>query len=240
MLPIFVILIFACLLVAYFFLSFESLVTTNIILTVSTFLFAIFAGFFIARQGSRYTQIRQEIANFDGEMSALYRAFRHLNPEIHKKLASIIEKHYKTLLKKKSWDHYFTHKSTTLSEIHELLFKDPCKKSCDIVQNWALRSIFNSLEQIQISRKQMINLHLERIPKFEWILIIVLGMILLITISFVPATHGFLTVLLKAAFGTSVIVVLILLYQFDKLRFFEGQIGEKSARDVLDIIKGKK
>ena len=45
---------------------------------------------------------------------------------------------------------------------------------------------------------------------------------------------------LKSAFASSVIFVVILLSQFDRLKFFEGTIGESSAKDVLDIIEGRK
>ncbi len=98
----------------------------------------------------------------------------------------------------------------------------------------------NDLEQLQVVRKRMINLHLERIPSFQWLLIIILAIILLLTVSSIPSTMDLTAAVLKSAFGTSVVIVLILLYEFDHLQFFESSIGERSAKDVLDILAGKK
>jgi len=98
----------------------------------------------------------------------------------------------------------------------------------------------SSLQELQKSRKQMVVLRLERIPMFQWILIVVLCLILLITLAFLPSLYPISFAILKGAFGTAIVIVLVLLYEFDNLSFFEGLIGEKSARDVLDIIKGTK
>ncbi|MEK7635848.1 MAG: hypothetical protein AAB405_02040 [Patescibacteria group bacterium] len=46
--------------------------------------------------------------------------------------------------------------------------------------------------------------------------------------------------IIKAAFATSIISVVFLMRQLDRLKLFEGMIGESSAQDVLDIIAGKK
>ena len=224
----------------YYYFQFEEKESIKVIITVVSFLFAIFAGFFIARQAKRYTLIRHEIAIFDGEMSSLYRTFGHLGKKIQDKMGEIAKKHYRIIKKKHRWDHHFTHKSTTLTNIHHLLEESPCKVACNMLQNWSLRSIYNSLESLQVSRKQMINLYLERIPTFQWMLIYLLAIILLITITFLPTMQPVFSALLKGALGTAVVFVIVLLHEFDNLHFFEGRIGENSAQDVLDIIAGKK
>ena len=38
----------------------------------------------------------------------------------------------------------------------------------------------------------------------------------------------------------SVLLILVLLRDFDKLKFFEGTIGTNSAKDVLGILEGTK
>ena len=86
----------------------------------------------------------------------------------------------------------------------------------------------------------MVALHRERIPRFQWVLIYFLAAILLLTVSTIPSQHYLLGAVLKGAFSSSVIFVLILLHEFDQLRFFEGTVGEKSARDILDIFAGRK
>ena len=56
----------------------------------------------------------------------------------------------------------------------------------------------------------------------------------------IPSQAQFMGSILKGAFGTCVVLILVLLRRFDDLNFFESTIGENSAQDILDIIKGKK
>lgn len=68
-----IILLFFLLLYYFMYLDFGA--HSQMLLTISTFLFAIFMGFFISRQGVRYSVIRDQITGFDGEISAIYRKF---------------------------------------------------------------------------------------------------------------------------------------------------------------------
>jgi len=70
----------------------------KIFLTLSTFLFALFTGFFISRQARRYGDIRKLTSSFDGVMSATYRAFGHFGNEAQKKVGEIIANHYKMII----------------------------------------------------------------------------------------------------------------------------------------------
>jgi len=232
--------IFGALFTVYFFFSFGTVEQTSVILTIATFLFATFTGFFTARQGARYTEIRNEIANFDGHMSALYRNFTHLGAPAMKKASTIIANHYNAVLKHGGWDYPFTRKTTTLTDLHTLLGSLKTKASANVVMVESIEYIINSLQQLQVSRKKMINLRLERIPEYQWALIVVLGLILLLTVSAVPTVHAVIPSILKAAFGTSILIVIVLLWEFDNLKFFEEGIGRQSAQDILDILKGKK
>ena len=229
------VIVFLCLTAVYYNSTFEEFESTNVILTIASFLFAIFTGFFISRQGRRYNHIRETIANFDGEMSALYRTFNHTDSKISKQAAEIIKNHYQKILKNKAWDYQFIHKSETITKLHQLL--DHKKIQAD---NWLMRTALDSLGLLQKYRKRMITLQIERIPIFQWVLIIVLTLILLVTLAFLSSENLIVFSLIKGAFGTALIIVVVLLHQFDRLQFFEGMIGEKSARDVLDIIAGKK
>ena len=70
-------LIFVLLAIGYYLLPIPYLETVSLFLSAATFLFAIFAGFFISRQGTRYSKIRELIADFDGGLSAIYRNIGH-------------------------------------------------------------------------------------------------------------------------------------------------------------------
>lgn len=209
-------------------------------LTISTFLFSIFTGFFISRQGTRYMTIREKIANFDGNMSAIYRGSGHLGVDIQNKIGEIIKKHYEAIIENKAWDYHFTHKSSTITSIHGILEESLKDQALTSLKNDIVIRITTALHDVQLIRKNMVALYQERTPFFQWLLIGILGLILLITLMTIPSQGYLLGSLLKGAFGASVISVLILLLQLDRLQFFEGTMGENSASDVVNIIAGKK
>lgn len=224
----------------YYYFTFGTIATNELVLTISSFLFAIFTGFFMARQGSRYSEIRNQIAEFDGLMNALYRQFGHIGAKQQASLKKIITAHYQKILKSGAWDYQFLHKSSTITDIHALVENEKKTLRFNAVKHLALQNSMSHLDTLQVIRKRMINLHLERIPASQWALILMLAVILLLSVSAIPSPQNLISSSLKGAFGTSVVIVLVLLYEFDTLKFFEGTIGEKSAKDVLDILAGKK
>ncbi len=234
------IIIFLVLSIVYYFTSFGSEDYSQVFLTISTFLFAIFTGFFISRQGMRYSAIREQITKFDGEMSSIYRKFGHLGKEPQESVKEIIHDHYEKILTHGAWDYHFVNPSNTITACHQLLESTTKEKSLQTLQSFATQRILVSLENLQVARKSMVALHQERIPRFQWVLVYFLAAVLLIAVSTIQ-TEGFLLgSILKGAFSSSALFVVILLNAFDKLRFFEGTIGEKSAMDILEIFTGKK
>ena len=232
--------IFIFLSILYFYIPFGYLDYYKTLLTISTFLFSIFTGFFISRQGSRYSDIRDRITEFDGIMSSLYRQTRHLGKEAQEKIKKIIEKHYKQIIKNQAWDYNFTHKSTTLTDVHNLLEKTVGEKKLPSLGHAAINRIMAGLLILQQIRKSMIALHKERIPQFQWILLYFLAAVLFLSLSMMPTQGLVYASLLKGAFASSIIFVFVLLKKFDRLDFFEKTIGEESAQDILDIFSGKK
>ena len=86
----------------------------------------------------------------------------------------------------------------------------------------------------------MVSLREERIPIFQWLLILIIAAILIVTVSTITSVSSWVISLIKAAFVSSVFVAVILLRQLDNLKLFSGKIGEFSAQDVINIIEGKK
>ncbi len=232
--------IFLTIALIYFFVQFGAEDFSQIFLTISTFLFAIFTGFFISRQGKRYSKIRDTITNFDGELTSIYRHFGHISLDAQVASRDIIKNHYQPVLANQAWDYNFINPTATITSLHTLANDMTAGKQLPSVQHLALQRILTALEKMQVMRKGMIALHHERIPKFQWVIVYFLAVILVVSVSTIPSVGFVLGAILKAAFVSSVIFVIILLHEFDKLRFFEGTIGEKSAQDVLDIVEGRK
>jgi hypothetical protein len=234
------ILIFIGLTIYYYYNDIGGVESYQVFLTISTFLFSIFAGFFIANQGKRYAIIRQQIANMDGEMSSMYRQFGHLGKKTQDEVKKIIKKDYDKIVKSHEWDYHFAEKTTIITRIHQLAEKATKGKKITQLQAIALERILVSLANLQQIRKTVIVLRQERIPRFEWILLAFLAGILLITVSLIPSYGLLLGSALKGVFAGSIIFVFILLSKLNRLELFEKIVGEESAKDVLDIFAGRR
>lgn len=231
--------IFLVLAAIYYYLPFYSTAALDTVLSVTTFLLAILTGFFISRQATRYSTIREETAIFDACISAIYRNLAHTDKSAAKEMKKIIIKHYHPIIEYK-WDYYINHKSTTLTDIHKLIDKLVTKKSLKGVQYLGVEYSLLALNDAQKSRKKMIALHKESVPAFQWVVIYILVAILLLVLSGIQSQGMWFESVFKAAFASAVSAVLILLSRFNKLQFYDNNIGAKSAQDVLDIVEGTK
>ncbi len=212
----------------------------KIYITITTFFFSIFTGFFISQQMSRYSKIRETISNFDGKMSAIYRSSENINKETHKEIGKLITKHYKVMIQTGEWNYHLNHKSNTISGIHTILEKNVGDMDMSDLQSHTLSSVVGGLSNCEVDRKNMVMLYQERIPQFQWFVIIFFAVILILAVSAIPSEGLVFESILKSAFGVSIFSIASILHHLDHLHLFEDFIGENSAKDVLDLIGGKK
>jgi hypothetical protein len=221
------------------FFDFSEYGLDKVYLTVSTFLFSVFNGFFISRQSTRYSDIRNGLSRFDADMTIVFRESTHLRKEEHEHIAHLIREHYAILLKKKDWAYYFTHKSHLISDIHASLQKYG-DIDMDKVRGECIRKMMGTLDDAQIVRKMLVSLKEETIPKLQQVFIYVLAVILFLAVLTLPSKDLVFASLLKSVYMMTIVIVVILLKRFDNLTLFESTIGEHSAKDVISIIDGEK
>jgi len=212
----------------------------RIFLTISTFLYSIFAGFFISRQASRFNHVREAVTKFDGLMSNIYRTSGHISKELQTAIAEVITQRYEQIFSSGQWNYHLTHPSTTLSSIHALLDVHINEKEVTKISNQAIGAVVKNLATAQDTRKRLIALSRENVPFDQWILIIFFVLMLIGTVSAIPSQAVFFPSLLKAAFIISVLSVMYILYRLNNLMYTEKIMGEESARDVMSIIEGTK
>lgn len=235
-----ILILFFILAYGYYRFDFGAGDTDKIFITITTFFFSIFTSFFITRQGARYTKLRETISTYDGKMSGIYRVAGNLSVEMQKKIGEVIKDHYQIILQKKEWNYHFIHKSSTISKIHEMVEVEIGSNKVEALRNQALGRILTNLADCQVLRKNMVMLHQESIPAFQWLLIFLFVFILLATITVVPSAGFLLGACLKAAFVVAILSVILILHNLDDLHLFEKFIGENSAADVVETIEGVK
>lgn len=210
--------------------------TDRVFVTISTFFFSIFTGFFVSRQGARYTKLREVISSFDGKLSSVYRAAGNVSQEVQQKIGAIVRSHYAIMLDKKQWNYHFLNKSNTISACHQVLEETIGSTKVESLRNQALGRIMTGLADCQVLRKNMVMLYQETIPRFQWFLIIFFLVMLVLAISTIPSAGSLLGSTLKSAFIISLISVVVILRNLENFHLFEEFIGENSAKDVIGII----
>ncbi len=212
----------------------------KIFITITIFLFATLTGFFVSKQSSRYTQIVAKITDFDGNMSYLYRSSSAFGENAQSKIADVIKKHYEKLLQAKDWDAYFNTKTTTLTDLNNLFVELTSPSNLTPAQNAFASRAYFGIAEMQKIRKNLIVLYNEKIPPFQWILLLLLTAILIFAVASIPSYMLVAESLIKAAFASAIVAVLIMLYRMNTLTFYEDMAGLSSAKDVLEIIDGKR
>ena len=212
----------------------------SIYIEMAIFLFTVISGFTVSRQNNRYRQIMSEITAFDGSVSTMYREFAHFGKEYQDEFKTIALDHYEPVIKEHKWDYNIINKSNTLTKTYDLVWRALADDRIAHIEYSAVSEVKKQLSDMQKNRKDMIALHAERIPQFQWFVIAFLALMLILTISSVSSYGDVVESLLKASFVTAIIATVVMLRRLDTLDLFESFLGEHSAQDVIDIFDGKK
>jgi len=212
------------------------------VLGATVFFFALFAGFFISRQNDRYSKVSEIIAESDGLFSYLYRV-SGLMPNIQPKVREIIRAHYQKISDSGDWAYHVLNPSTTITDLTDAFAQMNDKENQEVAESPAGSSaseiIWDVLLELQLKRKKMLSLYSEKLLLFQWAIIYVLGLILVVTFNFIPTPDGFIVEILKVLFASAVFLVIILLKQLNDLSLFGKKFSQRTARDVFRILDEK-
>lgn len=207
------------------------------IIVATTFFFTLFAGFFITRQNDRYKDIIEIIAERDGLYSFLYRVYGFV-PRVQNNIREIIRSHYTKILESDDWAYNEFHPSDTITKITKemgSLTEDELKA---IEGKSYYDGIWGAILELQQNRKKIISAYGEKLVGFQWAIVAMLAILLVVSFNFVPTTSIFIQTL-KVLFGTAVFISVMLLKQLDDLTLFGEHAGERSAKDIFHIIDEK-
>lgn len=205
------------------------------IILASVFFFALFSGFFITRQNERYTRVINLLADRDGSFSYLYR-MSGLVPRIQKEVKEIIRDHYEKILSSNNWAYHELNPSTTLTDLTNSfgsLTNEEIGGEAKVSTSYEM--IWDTIFELQKMRKRIIAAYNERLLLFQWIIIYVLALILVVSFGLIP-TDMLIVDIMKIVFGTSVFLVIILIKQLNDLSIFGKNFSRKIAQDVLRIL----
>lgn len=207
------------------------------IIVGTTFFFALFIGFFITRQNDRYSSINDQLTSTDGYFSYLYRV-TGLVPRIQKEVREIIREHYTKILESGNLAYHVMNPSNTLTKITSVLAGITEDEINAPASGAAWGFLFEVIADLQLLRKKTLNLYQEKLVPFQWAIVYILAVLLVVSFNFVQSAL-LLVSILKIVFGTAVFISIILLKQLDDLTLFGKTAGMRSVQDTLRIIDEK-
>jgi len=201
----------------------------------SVFFFALFSGFFIARQNDRYNKIVDIIAERDGLYSTLYRVFM-IFPRIQSEMRQIIKEHFTRILDNNDWAYNEFHPSTTITRLTKAMGSVTDEEADRVKNNNLFDGIWGAIQALQTNRKSIIATYSQRLLAFQWALIYVFAVLTVVSFHFLQADLFWVNIL-KIVFGTAVFMVVLLIKQLDDLSVFGKDFSSNIARDVLRILE---
>ena len=204
----------------------------NIILTVSTFLFAILVGFFMARLAARYDNIRDNIAQEDAMMLAAYQTMRLINKRLAARMTTVMDAYYIASYDFSLSDAHAAYKATIspFRSLWKLVEEVDQRKPCA-----PLPYLVEQLTMIEQHRNQAATVSEEKIRVGSWILLLVLAAIILVSVFYVR-TEALYSHFVTIGLSTALVMVLLILRDLQNMMLGGQSLLEESGQEVLEAI----
>jgi hypothetical protein len=208
------------------------------IIVGTTFFFTLFIGYFITRQNDRYSQIADQLTTNDGYFSYLYRV-TGMVPRIQNEIRQTVHDHYEKIIQSGNLAYHVQNPSNSITRLMNSLSSVTADELGAVAAaEGAWQFLFEVISDLQLTRKKILNLYSEKLVLFQWTIIYVLALLLIVSFNFVPSS-SILVTFLKVCFGTAVFLSIILLKQLDNLTLFGDAAGMNSVEDVMNIVTEK-
>ncbi len=203
----------------------------DVILTVSSFLFAIFTGFFISRMNARYDQLRDAVAQEDALWLSLFEYADYFDETFTGKIRELIDGYYLI-----AYDYelgaYYKKNAHILGQIYEVFEKGR-------FQQTAAAEVYDDavgiLGQIEVQRNRSSVLWQEGMTRGQWGIVLLLGGIVILALYFYGIT-SVLFQLFSILLSGVIVIIILTLRDLHKMRLGGKMAVEESGEEVFDAI----
>lgn len=205
----------------------------NLIITVSTFLFAILAGFFIARANSRFDEMQKLVGTEDALWLSLYKNAETISKNLAKKIANSIDKYYIVNydFELENYNYGYKINKDYFFEIWETLQKLTKEEK----NSQSYQVLLNLLSSIEVSRNLASTVARERIGIGQWLSLTTLGIIILFSLFYIKTTEPY-SMIITILMSTTLIMVLLIMRDLENFKFGGDSLLEESGQEVLEFI----
>ncbi|MCK9186279.1 hypothetical protein M0P48_02470 [Candidatus Gracilibacteria bacterium] len=223
------------------------------LLTISSFLFAILAGFFISRLNSRYDQIRELISNEDAYFYSLFKTAKVYGKKFADDIAKSIDNYYIACFENELTD-YYKHTAPYLDDLYKTLNALKGKNGDNLYAN-----MFSILLSIELVRNKNSVISKERLTKGQWLVLICLAIVILFCLLYINTNQIFFQLIMVLVSAVLVLVLLTLrdlqnlrlggklmpvlesgqevLESIGKLRYYNKTLAKKGIMEIPKEIK---
>jgi len=203
----------------------------KIILTVSTFLFAILAGFFISRLSSRYSLLREGYSYEDAELLTFYKLSEFLGEGFIKKITEILDKYYITV-----FDFIATGDSYKKTNLYFfLLYNEIRKIRINIKNEVILSKMLDCLRSLERYRNKTSELIKDKLTWGQWFILFFLSLIIISCIFYLRENFIYSNVT-TVLLSTSIVLVLLIMRDIQNLNISKDPIGVETAAEAFDYM----
>lgn len=222
----------AIILVDIFLPQFDNTDNVEIILTLSTFLFAILAGFIISRLTSRFDGIRDHISGEDATLLSLYKTCQHIDAKTAKRLGALIDEYYIY-----SYDFSLSESQKPYKYTAPILLKmwDTIGKVDKRKHGSAYQVAVNHLAALEQDRNGAAVNATERLGMGNWLILLILAGIILISVFFIR-TDLFYSHFITVALSSVLVLVLLIIRDLQNFMLGGKSVLEESGQEVLELI----
>lgn len=212
--------------------SIDPLLDAREILTVTSLLFSIFAGFSLAYLLSRFNSVRELVATETALLATLHQFFLTLNKDYGKMIAVSIKEYVHEVLK-----HPRHHHVRKVREQYYALFK-PIKrvreeemKNTNYVYNRSLAL----MAELGSCRRKTLVLVSTRLNTYHWLTLLLLS-IMLTCLLLIVKTASVISLITTAALLLAIFTVLLVIWQLEEFLWNADIVWVEPYHRVLEII----
>ena len=202
--------------------------SVNTILTISTFLFGILAGFYIIVTHTDYTELKNTLAEEAGDWISLYRNTRIYDRLYAEKLSELIDKYIIHAFDYEVLD-YVKETEKEFSEIEKLVTEMEYRESLSGLYSEGIIATFNNIVS---ARQKLFVLGGKALSVFQWFILFILAGVVIISLYGLRSGDLFFDIV-TVSISSTTILILFLIIELDLYIWNEENFGFGLFQNLL-------
>lgn len=206
---------------------------TSKMLSASSTLFSILAGFFIASAMANYLRLKTLLSSETGVLFSMYRLSDVIDKSLSEDIANKIDKY---IIAGFDWelDEYIENTQKEFSDILDV-YKEKEMKLDSEKEHFALEFLTNNFSDLPSIRNEISVVAKTTLNKQYWTLLIVLGFLTILSVMF-GTDLTFISIASSVAVSVAVVFALFLLNEIDRNKLNESDIAFSMFNQLLESI----